>query len=67
MNDVQVELEKLAANRWTMAAVATELGIHRETVSRWKAGATYPDVPGPILVALRSLVKRKRVPPMKRY
>ena len=67
MNDVQVELEKLAAKRWTMAAVATELGINRVSVSRWRAGATYPSVPEPILVVLRTLLKRKKVPKMKRY
>ena len=62
MNDVQVELEKLAVKRWTMAAVATELGINQVTVRRWRSGLTYPDVPGPILLALKGLAKRKRVP-----
>ena len=67
MNDVQVELEKLAAKRWTMAAVATELGVNQVTVRRWRTGLTYPDVPGPILAVLKGLDKRKHVPKGKRY
>ena len=67
MNDVQEILEALAANGWSIAAVAGELGTHRETVSRWKSGNTYPAMPGPILLALKGLAKRKRVPKGKRY
>jgi len=38
MDDVQEVLKRLEAKGWTMAAIADEIGTHRETVSRWKTG-----------------------------
>ena len=67
MNDVQEKLGELETKGWTIAAVATEIGVHRETVSRWKAGATYPINVMPVILALDGLARRRRVPKRKRY
>ncbi len=67
MNDVQEALARLQEKGWTIAAIADELGVHRETVSRWRSATSYPDLSRPTLMALEMLAKRQRVPKRKRY
>ena len=50
-----------------MAALADELGNHVSTLEKWKSGASYPNNARAVLVVLDALVKRRRVPKMRRY
>ena len=67
MNEVQTQLVELRSRGWTIAAIADELRVHRETVSRWHSGTSYPDLIGPVTVALESLLARRRIPKKRRY
>ena len=67
MNDIQDRLETLEAKRWTLRAIADEIGSHWTTVARWKAGGQYPGNPKPFLIALDLLAKRKKIPKQRRY
>ena len=66
MNDVQERIGKLRSNGWTLAAIADEVGTHRETVSRWESGKYYPENSKAVLLLLDTLMKRKP-PPRRRY
>ena len=52
---------------WTLAALADELGVSAQTVMRWKAGTMYPVNATPVMAALESLARRRRIPKRKRY
>lgn len=67
MNDVQSRIAQLESKKWSLAAIATELNAHRNTVGFWKAGTRYPRPDKPILDALDKLLLKNRVPKMKRY
>jgi hypothetical protein len=67
MNDIQELLAELQGKGWTIAAIADELDVHRETVSRWRSGHSYPDLAAPVKVTLRRLLQRRRIPKRKRY
>ena len=67
MNEVQAKLSELQEMGWTQAAISDELAVHKGTVNRWQLGQTYPPIPKPVLLALDSLLKRKRVPKKRRY
>ena len=58
MNDIQELLDQLRAQKWTDAAIAEELGTHRETVAEWRRGKFYPRYSKAIKIALRSLFLR---------
>ena len=66
MTDVQEILEELRVKGWSRAAIADEVGAHRETVSRWGSGRYYPENAKAVLVVLNMLLKRK-APPGRRY
>ena len=57
----------LVSNGWSLAAIADELGVHPETVMRWKSGSNYPINAKPVVLALESLARRRRIPKRKRY
>ena len=61
-NDVQVQLRDLRAKGWTLASIAEEMGTHWTAVYKWQAGERYPRNVRPVLVALRALAGRRRVP-----
>jgi transcriptional regulator with XRE-family HTH domain len=67
MNDVQQALINLLERGWSIAAIADEMGTHRETVSRWKHGHTYPAPARPVVLALEGISRRGWVPKRKRY
>ena len=67
MNEVRESLASLRSQEWRIAAVADELGVHRETVSRWHSSAIRPDLVGPVIVALQALSARRRIPKKRRY
>ena len=66
MNDIQELLDQLRGQKWTDAAIADELGTHRETVAEWRRGKFYPRYSKAIKIALRSLMLREP-PKGKRY
>ena len=45
---------------WSLAA--DELQFHAETVMRWKAGIAYPWDARPVMLALKALSRRWRIP-----
>ncbi len=67
MNDVQAKISELKSKGWTLAALASELDMHWNTVNRWDKGTRFPDNPKPVLMALDTLLQRKRIPKRKRY
>ena len=67
MDDVQRVLGELKAKGWTLAAIADELELHRDSVAGWDAGRHSPANAKVVLLALESLVRRQRVPKRKRY
>ena len=66
MNDIQELLTELRARKWTDAAIADELGVHLVTVQTWRSGKFYPSNAKPVALALRDLLRRKRIPKQKR-
>jgi hypothetical protein len=69
LNKVQSLIAQLEDKHWTIAAIADsdELKVHRNTVGMWKAGTRYPRPDQPVLDALHRLLRRNRIPKMKRY
>ena len=67
MNDVQLKIAVLQQKGWTLAAVADELGATVSAVEKWKAGDRYPGMAKAILLAMDSLLKRRRIPKQRRY
>ena len=66
MNDIQELLVQLREKKWTDAAIANELGVHLVTVQTWRSGKFYPSNAKPVALALRELLRRKRIPKQKR-
>jgi len=69
LNAVQILIAQLEEKGWSLVAIADsdELKVHRNTVGMWKAGTRYPRPDQPVLDALHRLLKRNRIPKMKRY
>jgi len=69
LNEVQSLIAQLEEKHWTIVAIADSDGlkVHRNTVGMWKAGKRYPRPDQPVLDALQRLLKRNRIPKMKRY
>ena len=66
MNDVQEMLAELQDKRWTLAAIADELGITVGAVEKWKSGDRYPGASKLVLTGLNAILKR-RPPKQRRY
>ena len=66
MNDIQELLAQLREKKWTDAAISDELGVHLVTVQTWRSGKFYPSNAKPVALALRELLRRKRIPKQKR-
>ncbi len=67
MNNVQEKIAQLQAKGWTLAAIADEIGMARNTVEKWKAGDRNPRGQKMVLASLESLLRRKRIPKKRRY
>ena len=67
MNDVQKVLVELRGKGWTLAAIADEIEVHRETVVSWDAGRHSPANAKVVVLALENLLRRQRVPKKRRY
>ncbi|GEM_PF-2347168 len=66
MNDVQQRIEALQANGWTIAALASEIGVTVNAVQKWKAGTRYPTNSKAILLLMDKLAASK-APKKRRY
>jgi transcriptional regulator with XRE-family HTH domain len=66
MDTIQELLEALRKKGWTIAAISDALGYNRETISRWRKGSNPPSQKV-VELALRDLLRRKRIPKQKRY
>ena len=67
MNDIQQMIVELRSNGWTLAAIADEVKVSRNTVDRWFRGERYPTNAAGVRVMLGRLVGRRRIPKQKRY
>lgn len=67
MNEVQTRLADLQSKGWTLAALSDELGSHKNTLEKWKAGDRYPANEKAVLAMLDTIAKRKRIPKGRRY
>lgn len=67
MNDIQAEIAELEAKKWTLAALADELGITPNAVEKWKAGDRYPTNAKAVLVLMNEINKTKQPPKQRRY
>lgn len=64
---IQSALATLQEKKWTLAALADELGQKVNTLEKWKAGDRNPANEKSVLMMLAKLEKRKRPPKGKRY
>jgi hypothetical protein len=60
-------IEELQRRGWTIAAIADEVGVSWETVSRWRAGKHPPQNPKLVELGLGRLLSLRRVPKRRRY
>jgi transcriptional regulator with XRE-family HTH domain len=67
MTEVQELIAELQRKGWTLAAIADELGVDDASVYRWQRGMRSPAIAVGVLVVLRGLLQRRRIPKRKRY
>jgi transcriptional regulator with XRE-family HTH domain len=68
MNEiVQAKIAELQDKGWTLAALADELEVTTNAIEKWKSGDRNPSNTKAVLALLDQLVRRKRIPKMKRY
>ena len=67
MDEVRQKLAELQGKGWTLAAVADELGAHRETLYGWMARGHEPTHRKLVVLALDGLLRRRRIPKKRRY
>lgn len=58
---------ELENNGWTLAAIATELGVTVNAIEKWKAGDRYPSNSKAVMIVFETLLKKKRIPKKRRY
>ena len=66
MNDIQELLEQLRGKRWTISAIADEMGVSRNAVDHWRAGNRYPSNTVAVKHELERLLSRRSVPKKRR-
>ncbi len=66
MDEIQTQLASLHDRGWSDAAISDELGVSSVTVFRWKSGKRRPENHRSVLLMLRMLGKKKRVPKKRR-
>ena len=67
MLEVERMVAQLVIKGWTLAAIADELGVTPQTVMRWQQGSHDPANARPVIMVLKTLMRRKRIPKRKRY
>ena len=66
MDEIQTQLAVLHDKGWSDAAISDELGVSSVTVFRWKSGTRRPENHRSVLLMLRMLGKKKRIPKKRR-
>ena len=66
MDEIQTQLASLHNRGWSDAAISDELGVSSVTVFRWKIGKRRPENHRSVLLMLRMLGKKKRIPKKRR-
>lgn len=66
-NPIQIRLASLQEKKWTLAALADELGQKVNTLEKWKAGQRNPANERAVLEMLDRIDKIKRIPKGRRY
>ena len=66
MDEIQTQLAALHDKGWSDAAISDELGVSSVTVFRWKSGTRRPENHRSVLLMLRMLGKKKRIPKKRR-
>ncbi len=66
-NPIQIRLASLQEKKWTLAALADELGQKVNTLEKWKAGQRNPANEKAVLAMLDRIEKIKRIPKRRRY
>ena len=66
MDEIQTQLAALHDKGWSDAAISDELGVAPVTVFRWKSGTRRPENHRSVLLMLRMLGKKKRIPKKRR-
>ena len=66
MNTVQVKISELEKKGWTLAAIASEIGVSYNAAQKWKAGDRYPANTKAVLRSLDVLERRRRIPRKRR-
>jgi hypothetical protein len=67
MNDIQAKIAELEAKKWTLAALADEMGVTPNAVEKWKAGDRYPTNVKAVLILMDEISKTKQAPKQRRY
>ena len=66
MDEIQTQLAVLHDKGWSDAAISDELGVSSVTVFRWNSGSRRPENHRSVLLMLRMLGKKKRIPKKRR-
>ena len=64
MNELIDVLKRLRKKKWTVTAIAEEIGTTQRTINRWENGINAPVWPSSIIEALERLEETK--PPLQR-
>ena len=67
MTDVQDIIARLRDKGWTVAAIADEMGVDYDTVTRWQNGSRSPNNGVAVKLALGQFMGRRRIPKRRRY
>lgn len=67
MNDIQTNISQLEEKGWTLASIASEIGVTVNAIEKWKAGDRYPTNSTSVLFLLDQITKKKRIPKKRRY
>jgi hypothetical protein len=65
--EIRETLAELLRRGWTKAAVADEIGVSWDSISRWMSGRGQPANTRMVLMGLERLLRRTRVPKRRRY
>jgi DNA-binding transcriptional regulator YiaG len=58
MNEVERIIEQLRAKGWSTTAIARGVGVHYDTVRRWRSGGQRPDNENAVMIVLRQMLDR---------
>jgi transcriptional regulator with XRE-family HTH domain len=66
VNEVRELIAALRTKGWTVAAIADHLKVDRDSVYRWERGLRSPANAVGVVLALRRLLQRRRIPKRSR-